>query len=220
MPAFLVAGPFSARDGEGRSLFEDVTLELQEGQLTVLDGPSGSGKSTLLRQLVGLVPTAGAARELAGASYSGPQLPLWRSRVTLVAQDAPMLAGTVADNLRFPFGQSCAGGRKPDDSRLSELLVRTGLAAIPEERAVGTLSGGERHRLALVRGLLWEPAVLVADEPFSGIDEKTAVDCFDLLAEYAGRRERAVLVVLHERSLAQRADRVVTLRQVEGRPEA
>jgi ABC-type lipoprotein export system ATPase subunit len=220
MSVLLVAGPFSARDGEGRTLFEDVILELQEGQLTVLEGPSGSGKSTLLRQLVGMVSTDGVVRELAGQGYTEQRLPLWRSRVTLVAQDAPMLAGTVAENIRFPFAQGCSDGRKPDEGRLSELMARTGLAAIPQERPVGTLSGGERHRLAVVRGLLWEPPVLVADEPLSGIDEEAAVACFDLLLDFARRPGRAALVVLHDRSLAHRADRVVPLRQMGRKPEA
>ena len=122
MPPFLSAGPFSARDGEGRSLFTDVSIEINEGELVVLDGPSGSGKSTLVRQLVGMVPSSNVSRELDGEVYSGLQLPRWRSRVTLVAQDAPMLAGTVGENIRFPFGQRCAGGCAPEESRLAAVM--------------------------------------------------------------------------------------------------
>ena len=211
MPSFLSAGPFSAHDGEGRRLFENASIEIAESELTDLDGPSGSGKSTLLRQLVGMVPTSDVTRELAAETFSGLQLPQWRSRVTLVAQDAPMLIGTVGDNIRFPFNQRCAGDDAPDETRLNDLLETTGLGGIPEDREIGTLSGGERHRLALVRGLFWEPSVLVVDEPLSGLDEDMANSCFELLLVFAHRPGHAVVCVLHDRSLAQRADRRIPL---------
>lgn len=211
MPAFVKAGPFSARNGEGRVLFDGVTVELTECELAVLDGPSGSGKSTLLRQLVGLAPVEGAERELAGEAYEPTALPRWRSQVTLVAQDAPMLAGTVGENLRFPFSQQCAADSPLDEGRLAGLLSAIGLDGIPEERDAATLSGGERHRLALVRGLLWDPPVLVADEPMSGLDEDMAEICFGHLLDFAHRPGRAVLCVLHDRAMSARADRRVGL---------
>jgi ABC-type lipoprotein export system ATPase subunit len=139
------------------------------------------------------------------------QLPRWRSLVTFAAQDAPMLAGSVGENLRFPFGQSSAERGAPDTTELLRLTEKAGLSAIPDDRDVGTLSGGERHRLALVRALLWEPRVLLADEPLSGLDEETAAWCFDLLLDFAHRPEHAVLCVLHDRKLGARADRVVSL---------
>jgi len=211
MHAFLSAGPFNARDGEGRRLFDGVSIELAEGELALLDGPSGSGKSTLLRQLVGMVPTADAARELAGEVFSPLELPRWRSSVTLVAQDAPMLDGTIGENLDFPFRQGRGCDRSEDRERRLALLNRVGLGVIPEDRNIGTLSGGERHRLALVRGLLWDPPVLVADEPLSGLDEETAAVCFQLLLDFAHRPGCCVLCVLHDRSIGARADRTLGL---------
>jgi len=216
MRAFVTAGPFSARDGEGRRLFDGVTVELAEGELVVLDGPSGSGKSTLLRQLVGLVPVEGAKRQLVGESFHSTMLPRWRSKITLVAQDAPMLAGTVGENIRFPFSQRCAEGCPPDEKMLATLLAVIGLDGIKEERDTATLSGGERHRLALVRGLLWNPPVLVADEPLSGLDEEMAKICFELLRDFAHRPGHAVVCVLHDRSLAKLADRILPLEASEG----
>jgi len=211
MSALLSAGPFSARNGEGKTLFEDVAVELDAGELVVLEGPSGSGKSRLLRQLVGLDSVEGVERELLGDAYSASGLPGWRSRVTLVAQDAPMLAGSVGDNLSFPFALRAAAGRSAADGRRAELLAAVGLDAIPEQRDVSTLSGGERHRLALVRGLLWDPPVLVADEPLSGLDDDRAAACFELLADAAHRSDHAVLCVVHDQDLARRADRRLRL---------
>jgi len=211
MLPLLTAGPFSARDAEGRGLFDEVSIELAEGELALLDGPSGSGKSTLLRQLVGMVATTGVVRELAGEAFSPLDLPRWRSRVTLVAQDAPMLQGSVGENLEFPFLQGCGSDRTEDRERRRTLLEKVGLGTIPEGRDIGTLSGGERHRLALVRGLMWNPPVLIADEPLSGLDEDVAEACFQLLLDFAHRSGHGVLCVLHDRSIGARADRILGL---------
>jgi putative ABC transport system ATP-binding protein len=199
MPPFLSAGPFTAQDAEGRRLFDRVSIELAEGELTLLDGPSGSGKSTLLRQLVGMVATTDVVRELAGEAFPPLDLPRWRSQVTLVAQDAPMLQGSVGENLAFPFRQACGGDRNGNRDRRQTLLEHVGLGGIPEDRDVRTLSGGERHRLALVRGLMWNPPVLVADEPLSGLDEDMAEGCFQLLLDFAHRPGHGVLCVLELR---------------------
>jgi putative ABC transport system ATP-binding protein len=135
--------------------------------------------------------------------------------VTLVAQDAPMVAGTVRDNLTLPFVQRAGRERPFPEDRASELLARVGLDRLPPDREVRTLSGGERHRVALVRGLLWDPPVLVADEPLSALDPATSDICFDLLLEYSRRDERLLLAVFHDPQRNQRAD--VRLRLADGR---
>jgi putative ABC transport system ATP-binding protein len=215
MSAYLECGPFSAIDGEGRRLFEDVSLDLEAGRCVALEGPSGSGKSTLLRQVTALAWTPGASRRLAGEAYEHTQLPAWRARVTLVAQDAPMVAGTVRDNLSLPFDQRAGRERPFPGDRASELLARVDLARLPLEREVRTLSGGERHRVALVRGLLWDPPVLVADEPLSALDPEASDSCFDLLLEYARRDGRLLLAVFHDPQRNRRAD--LQLRLADGR---
>jgi ABC-type iron transport system FetAB ATPase subunit len=210
MAHFLTAGPFSARNGEGRELYRDVSVELDESELVVLDGPSGSGKSTLLRQVAALDPVDDIVWSLGGETFQPASFPRWRSRATLVAQDAPMLMATVGENVRFPFAQKSAESRL-DEDRMSALMARVGLDAILLDRDVGTLSGGERHRLALVRGLLWDPPVLLADEPLSGLDEELARVCFELLRGFAHRPGHAALCVLHERMFADAADRHIAL---------
>jgi putative ABC transport system ATP-binding protein len=211
MTAFFECGPFSARDGEGRVLFEQAKLSLEDGQCVAVEGPSGGGKSTFLRHVTALAYSEGAMRRLNDASYEGAYLPGWRRRVTLVAQDAPMLAGTVRDNLGFPFAQR--GGRDAsfDEVRAAALMTKVGLELLPFDREVRTLSGGERHRLAMIRGLLWDPPVLVADEPLAGLDPDVASICFDLLLEFGRRRGHLLLCVLHEPSLTARIDRRLRL---------
>jgi putative ABC transport system ATP-binding protein len=204
--AFLECGPFSARDGEGRTLFTDVSLGLDDGECVVIEGPSGGGKSTLLRHLAALAHGTEAERRLAGTSYAGGSLPDWRAAVTLVAQDAPMIQGTVEQNLRFPFDQRRGRERRFEVEAARRLLAAVDLGQIPLERDVRTLSGGERHRLGLVRGLLWDPPVLVADEPVSGLDPETERRAFDLLLSCARRSGRLAICVLHDPRLADLAD--------------
>ena len=96
MQPLLRCGFLSARDGDGRLLFEGAELVLEAGRVTVMEGASGSGKSTLLRMVAALLPTPRAViRELDGRRFQRAELPAWRARVTLLAQDAPVLPGTV-----------------------------------------------------------------------------------------------------------------------------
>ncbi len=211
MPLLLRCGPLEARDGEGRSLFSGVEVALEEGELVLLEGPSGAGKSTLLRQLGALAQAPSAVRRLRGESYGTGGLARWRSRVTLLAQDAPMLPGTVSDNLRFAFAFHHARAGAPGEDRQREALEAVDLLRVPLERDIATLSGGERHRLALARALLWDPTVLLADEPLAGLDPERAALCFDRLARLARRPGHAVLCVLHEGGLRLAGDRRLRL---------
>ncbi|MDQ7007221.1 MAG: ATP-binding cassette domain-containing protein [Acidobacteriota bacterium] len=193
-------------------LFRQTVVTLAESSLTVLEGPSGAGKTTLLRALAGLDPAPAAERRLAGRRW-GPagRLAEWRARVTWLAQDAPLLAGTLRENLAFPFGLRAGRGRRFDEKKARELLTAVGLDNLDLERATGRLSGGERHRLALVRGLLWDPPVLLADEPLSGVDPERSAACWELITRWARRPGHAALVVLHHESFGADADRRLRL---------
>ena len=211
MAAFLECGPFSASDGEGRVLFDGVSLSLTDGQFVAVEGPSGGGKSTLLHHVTALAYSPDSVRRLNGENYNGAALPKWRSHVSLVAQDAPMIAGALYENLSFPFLQRAGCEKRFDEDRAAALMTQVGLERLPFDREVRTLSGGERHRLALIRGLLWNPKVIVADEPLAGLDPDIAAACLDLLLRFGRQPGRLLLCVLHDPEMSARADRRLRL---------
>ncbi|MBT8764529.1 ATP-binding cassette domain-containing protein [Desulfohalobiaceae bacterium Ax17] len=211
MTVFLYCGPFSATNKEGRVLYENVEISLEESTLSLLEGPSGCGKSTLLRQIVALNPTRGVCYHLQGKDFSYKELTLWRSKVTLIAQDAPILKGSVIRNLTFPFDLKIAANKDFDQAKAQNLLNQVGLGYLNWDRDASTLSGGERHRLSIVRALLWDPPVLIFDEPISGLDQENREICFQLILDQARRPGRAVLCVLHDEKLAKLADQIFRL---------
>jgi ABC-type iron transport system FetAB ATPase subunit len=132
-------------------LFEEASVSLADGQCVTLEGPSGSGKSTLLLHVTALAYSSQARRRLGGAEYAGAELPGWRARVTLVAQDAPMITGSVGDNLDFPFAQRAGSDRGFDEEGARRLLTAVELGRLPLDREIRTLSGGERCFELLLR---------------------------------------------------------------------
>ncbi len=190
----------------GKVLQGEVFIELESPCLAVISGGSGSGKSTLLRAIAGLVETINASRILGNSSFPKGELPAWRSLVTLMMQDAPVIQGSIEENLSFPFRFKNRGRRKYDGRKARELLEMVGLGNLSLQADVLRLSGGERHRLGLVRGLLWDPPVLLADEALTGLEPELADRCFQLLREYAQRADRIVVAIFHERRFMQEAD--------------
>jgi putative ABC transport system ATP-binding protein len=217
MTAFLECGPLAAKTGEGRLLFENVAFSLPESQCVCIEGVSGSGKSTLLRMLTALAWSPDVQRSLGGKAYRSAELSAWRANVCLIAQDAPMIRGSVRENLSLPFLQRAANNRQFVEPDARHLLERVGLGEVPFDRDVTRLSGGERHRLALVRGLLWDPPVLVADEVLSGLDPDSTAACLEALLDYAHRQGRLLICVLHDPALCRTADK--RLRLSNGRME-
>ena len=104
-----------------------------------------------------------------------------------------------------------------DHEAATDMLARVGLAGLPLDREIRKVSGGERHRIALVRGLLWSPPVVVADEPISGLDPEAESASFELLLDFARRENKLVICVVHDPGLNARADR--RFRLAEGRLE-
>jgi len=198
----------------GRSVLDAVSLAVSAGEVVAVFGPSGSGKSTLLRAVAGLVEVESGRVVIDGVDVTS--VPTHRRRVGMVFQDEQLfphrdVAGNVA------FGLEMAGvERRERESRVEELLSAVGLDGFGD-RDVSTLSGGEAKRVALARSLAPRPAVLLADEPLTGLD----ADLHDRLAVEVGAVLResgtTTLWVTHDRAEAALvADRSVSLADLSG----
>lgn len=178
----------------------ELDFALAAGQLLPVLGPSGAGKTTLLRVLARLRAREGGELELEGVAAERIEVVRWRRRVAFLPQRPVMLPGTVRDNL-LAVGEARAFRHALDESRTTALLEALGLDA---HRALAqdarTLSGGEAARVALVRALLTDPAVLLLDEPTASLDSDAATSVVDLVAREldAGR---AALLVAHDPGL-------------------
>ncbi len=191
-----------------------LDLVIPRGQFTAIMGPSGSGKSTLLGLLAGLdSPTTGQIR-IDGDDITGmpeDRLARLRSRkigfVFQAFQLIPTL--TAEENVLLPhdlLGGDGAAGR----ARARGLLGQVGLEDRRGHYPV-QLSGGEQQRVALARAFMTRPPLLLADEPTGSLDASSGAQVLDLLLHLNRQEGTTLVLVTHDPSLAQHADRVIRL---------
>lgn len=191
----------------GRVLCRGLSFAIAPGQCWAVLGNNGSGKTTLMHVLAGIRdPLAGTVRA-DGSALARLGAAARAQRIGLLLQEEPtQLWGSVLDYValgRYPHRRSLLG-RDPDAERLARgKLERMGLAALAG-RSLATLSGGERQRARLALVLTQDPVVYLLDEPLQHLDlrhQLQTLDCFTALAQTAGR---AVVMVLHDPSIARR----------------
>jgi putative ABC transport system ATP-binding protein len=177
-------------------------------------GASGSGKSTLLGLLAGLdTPTAGKVI-IDGVDITGlneDALALVRGRkIGFVFQSYQLIPTlTAEENVLLPYELS-GGDVAAGMTRARELLTNVGLADRMDHYPV-QLSGGEQQRVALARAFMCKPPILMADEPTGNLDSVNGAHVLDLLISLNQREGTTLVLVTHDRTLASRADRIVTL---------
>ena len=201
-------------DGNPIEVLAGIDFRVDRGEFVAIVGASGSGKSTLLHLLGALdTPTEGTV-QLAGRSYdseSAEGLAAIRNRrIGFVFQFHHLLREfTALENVMMPL--LIAG--EPDSrarSRAEELLAAVGLAGRMSHRP-NQLSGGEQQRAAVARALAADPLVVLADEPSGNLDSGNSERLHQLFAHLSREFETALVVVTHNRLLAARADRVLSL---------
>jgi predicted ABC-type transport system involved in lysophospholipase L1 biosynthesis ATPase subunit len=188
------------------------------GESLAIVGPSGSGKSTLLH-IIGTLdkPTSGSVT-LSGqdlAVLDDHQVATVRNRqIGFVFQSHYLLPQcTVLENVLVPtLATNEAAARDGASERAQRLLKRVGLGERISHRP-GELSGGERQRVAVVRALINQPQLLLADEPTGSLDQTSARDLGQLLLELNREEGVTLIIVTHARELAQRMARVLELKQ-------
>ena len=200
--------------GPGVVALRDIQLRVARGQYLAIMGASGSGKSTMLNILGCLDRPTHGRYWLAGedvSDMSDNQLSEVRNRrIGFVFQSFNLVSGlSILGNIEVPLFY---GGvpRRLRHRRCVEMAELVGLGDRVHHRPA-ELSGGEQQRVAVARALAANPMIIVADEPTGNLDSHTAEDILDLLDDLHGRG-RTIVVVTHEHSIAERAQRVLTLR--------
>jgi ABC-type branched-subunit amino acid transport system ATPase component len=167
---FLVVTGLTARYGGGPPIIQDVSLEAKAGAITAIVGPNGAGKSTLMKAIAGVLKPSAGRVQVCGEAVTGLTADkLVRRGISYVPQVANVFPSlTVLENLEMgAFGRRA--GRKQRIDLMYDLFPDLRPAA---HRMARTLSGGQRNMLAMARGLMSDPKVLLLDEPTAGMAPK------------------------------------------------
>jgi putative spermidine/putrescine transport system ATP-binding protein len=190
---------------------EDLSFDVERGEIVCLLGPSGCGKTTTLRMVAGFVrPTAG---EIAIDGASVAHQPPYRRNTGMVFQHYALFPHlSVRENVAFGL-RSLGVSRAERDRRVGDMLALVELAALGD-RLPRELSGGQQQRVALARALALRPAVLLLDEPLSNLDAQLRVRMREELRGLIRRLETTTLFVTHDQEEALvLADRIVVMNQ-------
>lgn len=191
---------------------KNVSFSVPKGEYVAIVGESGSGKSTLLNMVGALdTPTSGKVM-ISGKdifSMNDRQLTIFRRRnIGFIFQAFNLIPElTVEQNIIFPV---LLDYQKPDKKYLEELLAVLNLRE-RRDHLPGQLSGGQQQRVAIGRALFTRPSLILADEPTGNLDTRNSSEVITLLKEASKKYEQTIIMITHNRSIAQTADRVLNV---------
>lgn len=209
--------------GKGKPVLKGLDLTVEDSGITAIIGSSGAGKSTLLRCINRLVEPSSGTIELNGVDIvklNKTELKQTRRRIGMVFQGfnlvdrLTVMENVLSGRLGYVGFWRAMSRRYPqtDIDRAFGLLERVGMAKYVNQRA-DALSGGERQRVGVVRALMQNPEIILADEPTASLDPKTAEQIMRLLGELADELALPVLINIHNVQQAKEyAQRLVGLR--------
>lgn len=175
-------------------ILKDITGSFPQGRITTLVGPSGAGKSTLLKLCNGLISPANGeifVKEKAIGEYDPVEL---RRMVGMALQSAPMIGGTVYDNLNLPLELQ---GQQLAKEEALELLEDVGLKGDVLERKVKDLSGGQRQKVSIARTLVNKPEILLMDEITSSLDRASKLEVEELISKINQKYKTTIIWITH-----------------------
>lgn len=195
---------------DGKQILNIRELDFKTGEIFGLVGPSGAGKSTLLRLLNFLEKPSSGRIKYNGNGYAEGKLPdlAKRRSITTVLQRSALLHQSVWKNVIFPLKIRGIEITRTKRSEIEELLKYLGLQDLKDQRA-DKLSGGEAQRVAVARAVVFEPDVLLLDEPTSNLDPSNISIIENMIERYVKKPGKTVIMVTHNIMQAKRlADRV------------
>ena len=188
---------------------EDISFDVQEGELLTLLGPSGSGKTTVLRLIAGLIKPDTGQILFDEKDISG--IPTEERNIGFVFQSFNLLPRTtVYENVELPLLYN----EKRESKKIIRARVKSALQAVGLERRVdylsNQLSGGEQQRVAIARALVNDPALILADEPTGNLDSKSGIQVMKILQDLSNQGN-TVIMVTHDKLIAEYAKRVIRM---------
>lgn len=201
-----------------RKVLSEVSFTLPAGSSLAIVGRTGSGKSTLAMLLARLIPTPAATVFLDGSDVCELPLGQVRSTVGYAQQDAFLFSTTVARNIGLMLDEPDSPAAQQQLQRAAqEAQILDEIQGLPEqldtivgERGV-QLSGGQKQRVALARALLWQPKLLILDDPLSAVDAKTEAAILQSIERQA--EQRSLLLITHRVAAAARCQQILVLDQ-------
>ena len=218
----------------GNPVLKGVDFSIEEAGLVAIIGPSGTGKSTLLRCINRLIDSTKGqiiVNDVDICQTKGKPLRKLRRQLAMVFQEYNLVERlSVMENVlsgRLGYMSTWQAWRRnytqQDINSAYELLGSVGLAEHATKRA-DSLSGGQRQRVGIARAVMQNPSIILADEPTSSLDPKTAVEIMELLEKFALEKNIPVLINMHDVNLAKRfAKRIIGMSNgyviYDGQPE-
>ncbi len=196
-----------------RSVFRGINLVVGSGEFLAIMGSSGSGKSTLLNLIGGMdVPDRGriVVDKDVISSFAEEELTAFRrKKVGFIFQFFNLLPNiTVYENIEMPL---LLNGQEGYEKKVSQYIQMVGLQG-RENDYPASLSGGEQQRVAIVRALIHDPGIILADEPTGNLDSRTGMSIVELIRSVAGRNGKTVVLVTHNQAVAEHADRTIRIK--------
>lgn len=175
-------------------ILKDITGSFPAGKITTLVGPSGAGKTTLLKLCNGLLPTESGEIYIDGVSIQQYEPVELRRTVGIALQSAPMVYGSVYDNLNLPLTLK---NEELSESRALNLLEDVGLEKELLNRNVKDLSGGQRQKVSIARTLVNRPEILLLDEITSSLDRTSLKEIEELIVKINRKYGTAIIWITH-----------------------
>ncbi|MFK8795403.1 ABC transporter ATP-binding protein [Planococcus plakortidis] len=175
-------------------ILKDITGSFPQGRITTLVGPSGAGKSTLLKLCNGLISPENGEIFVKGKAISEYDPVELRRMVGMALQSAPMISGTVYENLNLPLELQ---GQQLAKEEALELLEDVGLKGDLLDRKVKELSGGQRQKVSIARTLVNKPEILLMDEITSSLDRASKLEVEELISKINRKYNTTIIWITH-----------------------